>query len=98
MNIKIKHIFYIFLILTLFLTLGMVSANEDNVNQKVSLKEAANVDTTHNSDNYAHATPCAVALYAVFRPSSFVINTTAKLQKKLDNSIVIPIKSLCMFV
>lgn len=53
MNIKIKHIFYIFLILTLFLTLGMVSANEDNVNQKVSLKEAANVDTTPNSDNVA---------------------------------------------
>ena len=43
MNIKAKHIICISLILTLFLTLGMISASEDNINQKVSLKEATNI-------------------------------------------------------
>ncbi len=51
MNIKAKHIIYISLILTLFLTLGMISASEDNINQKVSLKEATNIHTTSNNYN-----------------------------------------------
>lgn len=51
MNIKAKHIICISLILTLFLTLGMISASEDNINQKVSLKEATNIHTTSNNYN-----------------------------------------------